>query len=103
MRAVMVVAALISDSPVVSWQTEPSFRQCTSGKRGEKPGMVMFLASRSPIDPLVLAFVYQMSASGENCRGSVNILIARLETYHRNDEHFRCDDIGIFVDDSDIS
>jgi hypothetical protein len=41
-RAVMVEAALISDSPVVSWQTEPSFRQCACGKRGENPGTVIF-------------------------------------------------------------
>ena len=62
----MVDAALISDSPVVSWQTEPSARQCACGKRGEKPGTVMFLARRLPMDPGVSAFSYQMSASGEN-------------------------------------
>jgi hypothetical protein len=65
-RAEMVEAAFISDSPVVSWQTEPSVRQCASGKRGEKPGTVMFLARRLPMLPLVLAFVYQMLASGSN-------------------------------------
>ena len=65
-RAEMVVAALISDSPVVSWQTEPSSRQCTWGNNGDKPGTVIFLASRFPIDPAVLAFSYQTSASGPN-------------------------------------
>ncbi len=63
----MVEAALISDSPVVTWQTEPSFRQCACGKRGENPGTVIFLARRSPIEPLVCALLYQISASGENC------------------------------------
>ena len=65
--------------------------------------MVMFCASKSPIDPLVLAFVYQMSASGENCLELENAVVAGLRIYHRNDEHFRCDDIGIFVNDSHIS
>jgi len=64
--AEMVEAALISDSPVVSWQTEPSARQWTSGKRGDKPGTVIFFPRRFPMEPGVPALVYQMSASGEN-------------------------------------
>lgn len=71
----MVVAALISDSPVVSWQTEPSARQCACGKRGEKPGTVIFRARRLPIEPGVSALVYQISASGLNWRG---LLVKRL-------------------------
>lgn len=67
-RAVMVEAALISDSPVVSWQTEPSARQWACGKRGEKPGTVMFFARRFPMEPAVYEFSYQISASGENYR-----------------------------------
>lgn len=62
----IVLAALISDSPVVSWQTDPSARQCACGKRGEKPGTVIFLARRLPMEPGVLAFLYQISASGSN-------------------------------------
>ena len=66
MRAEIEEAALISDSPVVSWQTDPSARQCACGKRGEKPATVMFFARRLPMEPEVSAFEYQMSASGPN-------------------------------------
>jgi hypothetical protein len=62
----MVEAAFISDSPVVSWQTDPSERQWASGKRGEKPGTVIFLARRLPMLSLVSAFEYQILASGSN-------------------------------------
>ena len=68
MSAVIVEAALISDSPVVSWQTEPSARQCACGNKGENPGTVIFRPRRLPIEPSVLALVYQTSASGENCK-----------------------------------
>ena len=63
----MVEAAFISDSPVVSWQTDPSRRQCASGKRGEKPGTVMLCARRLPMLPCMSALSYQMFASGPNC------------------------------------
>jgi len=65
-RAVMVAAALISASPVVSWQTVPSARQCACGYKGEKPGTVMLWVRRSPIEPAVLAFSYQTEASASN-------------------------------------
>jgi hypothetical protein len=52
---------LISDSPVTIWQISPEAVQCASGKRGEKPGMVMFWARRSNS-----GIPYHTSASGAN-------------------------------------
>ena len=59
---VTVEAALISAWPVTSWQMEPSFVQCTSGKSGENPGTVMFCASR-----LNSGMLYHAFASSTNC------------------------------------
>jgi hypothetical protein len=56
----MVVAALISDSPVVSWHISPLAVQWTSGKSTERPGTVMLFARRSNS-----GIPYQISASGE--------------------------------------
>ena len=53
-------AALISPSPVVSWQTSPALVQCASGKRGEAPRMVMFWLYRLGM------FSYHTSASLSN-------------------------------------
>ncbi len=65
-KAEIVAAALISDSPVTSWQTDPSVKQWASGKSGLKPGTVTFFARRLPIEPREAEFVYQISASGRN-------------------------------------
>lgn len=71
----MVAAALISDSPVVTWQMSPAAVQCTCGYSGDRPGVDTFHAYRSP-SPLLGRFAYQMPASGENCvRGRVSLLV----------------------------
>ena len=44
-RAVIVEAALISASPVTSWQMDPCRVQWAWGKRGENPGTVMLCSS----------------------------------------------------------
>lgn len=63
----MVDAALISDSPVVRRQTEPSWRQCASGNIGENPGTVMFFWRRRVPKPFaVLLALSQASRSGVN-------------------------------------
>lgn len=60
-RAVIVDAALISDSPVTAWQIDPSLVQCACGKSGENPGTVTFCSSR-----LNSGIPYQASSSGVN-------------------------------------
>lgn len=70
-RAVIVAAALISASPVVSWQTRPEGRQCAAGNSGEKPGTVMFWERRGPMEPGVAALSYHMPASASNWAGLV--------------------------------
>jgi hypothetical protein len=83
----IVDAAFISDSPVVSWQMEPSERQCAAGKMGLKPGTVMFSARRLPMPLGSWELVYQMSASGGNwwCE-SLFYGNKDAATYHAYDE-----------------
>ena len=61
-KAVMVEAALISASPVISSQRSPDSEQCASGNKGEKPGTVTLLAVR-PSD----SCDRNVSPSGANC------------------------------------
>src|ERR1700761_7512314 len=84
----MVEAALISDSPVTTWETSPLAVQWTSGKRGERPGTVMFWARRLYFPP------YQTAASGANMLMMTTlgeIGAARLRTWSRTSTGFPAD------------
>ena len=50
------------------------------------------------MEPLVLAFVYQMSASGENFGGISGWRNMSWKTDHGYDENFGGDDLAVYVD-----
>lgn len=73
---VMVVAALISASPVVSWQIDPPFVQWASGNRGEADSC---------------------DVMGEDVELRDVVPSLRLRGEHRDDEDFRFDFSTILV------